>query len=201
MGRVTADRPAGLPDDLPILEFGHAAAMETWLEENADDAPGVWLKVAKKGTEPPTVKMPEAVDLALCFGWIDGQRRALDDRHFLQRFTPRRRRSVWSQKNVERVGELEAEGRIRDRGRVEIDAAKADGRWEAAYPRQSDAAPPPDLLAALDADPAVRAAFDALSSQNRFAIIYRVLDAKRPETRARRIETFVDMVRRGETLH
>jgi uncharacterized protein YdeI (YjbR/CyaY-like superfamily) len=190
-----------MADELPIVPFASAAAWEAWLEERHAAAPGVLLKFAKKGSGVATVTYEEAVEVALCFGWIDGQVRRFDERFYLQRFTPRRRASRWSKINVERALALIEAGRMRPAGLAQVEAAQADGRWEAAYASPSNATVPPDLQAALDANPAAAAFFATLSGANRYAILYRVGDAKRPETRARRIAQFVEMLARGETVH
>jgi uncharacterized protein YdeI (YjbR/CyaY-like superfamily) len=187
-------------EELPILAFPSAAEWEAWLEQHAESA-GAWLRIAKKASGIPTVTHAEALDVALCHGWIDGQRKSLDGDWFLQRFTPRRPRSNWSKVNRDKVAALEAAGRMRERGRAEVERARADGRWDAAYDAQSKATVPNDLQAALDANPAARDFFATLTGANRYAVLYRIQDAKRPETRARRIETFVAMLARRETLH
>jgi uncharacterized protein YdeI (YjbR/CyaY-like superfamily) len=189
------------PDDLPVLPFASPADWEAWLEENHAEAPGIWIKIAKKATGIETVTHLEALDVALCFGWIDGQRRRLDDKWFLQRFTPRRPRSRWSQVNRDNVARLTAAGRMRPAGLREVERAQADGRWAAAYASQSKIEVPEDLQAALDANPAAAEFFATLKGSNRYAVLYRIHDAKRPETRARRIDKFVAMLARGETLH
>jgi len=190
-----------MPDELPILPFASAADWEAWLEAEHARAAGVWLRIAKKDAGIATVTYAEALDVALCFGWIDGQKRGFDAAWFLQRFTPRTPRSRWSKINTGHVERLIAAGRMRPAGLAHVEAARADGRWEAAYHGQRSAAVPPDLQAALDANPAAAAFFATLSGANRYAILYRVQDAKRPETRRRRIERFVAMLQRGETLH
>lgn len=187
--------------DNPILTFRTAADWDRWLEQEHARVNGVWLKLAKKGASLQTHSYAEALDVALCWGWIDGQKRALDDEAFLQRFTPRRPRSRWSKINCGKVEKLISEGRMRPPGQREVDAAKSDGRWEAAYDGQRTATVPPDLEAALAADPKIRAAFDALDGANRFAILYRLQDAKKPETRARRLEKFVAMLAEGGRIH
>ena len=199
--RIACASLAGVPDDLPTLPFASAAAWEAWLEDEHARAGGVWLKIAKKDTGVASVTHAEALDVALCFGWIDGQRRALDATWFLQRFTPRKRGSRWSQINVAKVARLTADGRMRPAGLAQVEAARADGRWASAYAGQRTATVPDDLRAALDANPAAAAFFATLRGANRYAVLYRVQDAKRPETRARRIERFVAMLERGETLH
>jgi uncharacterized protein YdeI (YjbR/CyaY-like superfamily) len=189
------------PDDLPILPFASPTAWEAWLEEHHASSPGVWLKIAKKASGIETVTHAQALELALCFGWIDGQRNRLDDEWFLQRFTPRRPRSRWSQINRDKVDELIARGAMRPAGLREVERAKADGRWDAAYASQSKIEVPPDLQQALDDSPAAKEFFETLNGTNRYAVLYRIHDAKRPETRARRIEKFVAMLARGEKLH
>jgi uncharacterized protein YdeI (YjbR/CyaY-like superfamily) len=188
-------------DKLPVVQFTDAAVWERWLEQHAEDSDGVWLKIAKKATGLPTVTHAEALEAALCFGWIDGQRAGHDERFFLQRFTPRKARSKWSQINREKAQELIEQGRMRSPGMRQVQAAQADGRWEAAYEPQSRASVPEDLQRALDRNPQARAFFETLRGQNRYAVIYRVQDAKRPETRARRIATFVEMLGEGKTLY
>jgi uncharacterized protein YdeI (YjbR/CyaY-like superfamily) len=187
-----------MADELPILAFPSQDAWEEWLGSHHGDAPGVWLKIAKKGAGIESVSHPEALEGALCFGWIDGQRRALDDRYFLQRFTPRGPRSRWSQINRESATRLMEAGRMRPAGLAQVEAARADGRWDAAYAPQRTATVPDDLRRALDANPPAAEAFETLDSQNRYAILYRVGDAKRPETRARRIAKFVAMLAEGD---
>jgi uncharacterized protein YdeI (YjbR/CyaY-like superfamily) len=186
---------------LPVLSFADAAAMEAWLERHGADSAGFWLRLFRKGSGVASVGKAEAVDSALCHGWIDGLMNPCDGTSWLIRCTPRRPRSKWSAINRERVEALIAEGRMRPAGLAEVEAAKADGRWADAYPPHSRAEPPPDLQAALDASPKAAAFFATLKGANRYALIYRVLDAKRPETRAKRIAGFVAMLERGETLH
>lgn len=190
-----------VPDELPVFPFASADAFERWLEAEHDRAPGVWVKMAKKTSGIPSVTWAEAVPIALCFGWIDGQRRGLDDIWFLQRFTPRRPRSAWSKINTAHVERLLAAERMRPAGLAQVEAARADGRWDRAYANQADARPHPDFQAALDANPRASAFFATLRGTTRYAFIYRVGDAKRPETRARRIARFVELLARGETLH
>ena len=190
-----------MADELPVLTFPGPAGLEKWLEEHHASAQGIWLKIAKKGKAEPTVTYAEAVELALCFGWIDSQRRGLDEQYFLQRFTPRRPRGRWSRINRDKVEELTAAGRMRPAGLAEVEAAKADGRWEAAYEGQRTAEVPPDLQRELAASPAARQFFEGLDSANRYAIIYRLGEAKKAETRERRLRKFVGMLERGEKLH
>jgi uncharacterized protein YdeI (YjbR/CyaY-like superfamily) len=174
-----------------VLDLPDAPAWEAWLEEHHATAPEAWLRIAKKGSGLASVSIGEALDGALCFGWIDGQRRGLDDVSFLQRYCPRRARSTWSQVNVEKVARLTAQGRMRAAGQAEVDAARADGRWDAAYERQSTATVPDDLAAALAADPVAGAAFEALGRSERYAVMLPVLKATSPSARAKRVEQAV----------
>jgi uncharacterized protein YdeI (YjbR/CyaY-like superfamily) len=179
------------------VSFASQAEWEAWLEANHATVPGVWMKVAKKGAGLASVTIDEALETALCFGWIDGQRKALDERFFLQRYTPRTRRSKWSRINRGKAELLIASGRMRPAGLAAVEAARADGRWDAAYEPQSSAKIPSDLKRELEANPRTAAFFETLDSRNRYAIIYRLNDAKRPETRARRLAEFVEMLREG----
>ena len=184
------------------MKFASAQAFWAWLEAEHETADGVWIEFAKKGSGIPTVVYAEAVEAALCFGWIDGQVKKSDEEGFYQqRFTPRRARSRWSQINRDKAERLIASGRMRPAGLAEVERAKADGRWDAAYPSPSKIGVPPDLQEALDANPAAREFFATLKGSNRYAVLYRIHDAKRPETRARRIAQFVEMLARGETVH
>jgi uncharacterized protein YdeI (YjbR/CyaY-like superfamily) len=187
--------------DQPELSFPSAEAFETWLEEHHADSDGVWIKIAKKGTGIPSVSRGGALDVALCFGWIDGQAKSIDETHYLQKFTPRRDRSRWSKINVGKVAELIEQGAMRPAGHAEIERAKADGRWDAAYDSPRTSTVPPDLQAELDKDPDANAFFEGLSATNRYSILHRLQEAKKPETRARRLEKFVGMLKRGETIH
>ena len=183
------------------VHFRSADEWEKWLDDNHAASAGVWVKIAKKGSGIESVRYPEVLESALCFGWIDARREALDDQYFLQRFTPRRSRSKWSRKNRDTVERLTAEGRVRPAGLAEVERAQADGRWEAAYESQRNIKVPDDLQRELDARPRAQAFFAALSSQNRYAILYRLQDAKRPETRARRLAKFVEMLEAGEKIY
>lgn len=194
--------------DLEELTVADAAAWRHWLASRPavgppdKPDPGVWLVLAKKGTtEPTSLTYAQAVDEALCFGWIDGQSKSRDEFVYIERFTPRRSRSPWSKRNVELVARLIAEGRMTDAGLAEIERAKADGRWDAAYAGPATIEMAEDLSAALKQDAAASAMFEILSSQNRYAILYRLDTAKRAETRARRLEEYVAMLARGETLY
>jgi len=189
-------------DELPELIVGDAAAWREWLGENHGDPAGVWLVLAKKGTEKPTsLTYDQALEEALCHGWIDGQTRRRDDATYRQRFTPRRKRSAWSKRNTGIAERLRAEGRMHPAGQAEVERAKADGRWEAAYAGPATMEVPHDLIEALAAEPKAQAMFETLNSQNRYAILYRIGTAKRADTRARRIREFVAMLARGETVY
>src|SRR5205809_1430753 len=186
----------------PELVVRDTAAWRRWLGAHHAQPDGVWLVLAKKGTTKPTsLTYDQALEEALCYGWIDGQAGRRDEATYRQRFTPRRRRSPWSKRNTERAERLLAEGRMHPAGIAEMERARADGRWAAAYPGSQEIEVPPELAAALSADPAALATFEALSSQNRYAILYRLRTAKRAETRARRLEGFVAMLARGETIY
>jgi len=191
----------GADDGLATIAFPSAAEWEAWLEANHATAPGVWIKMAKKDSGVDSVRYPEVLESALCFGWIDGRREALDERFFLQRYTPRRARSRWSRINREKAERLIADGRMRPAGRAEVEQARGDGRWDAAYEGQRSIVVPEDLRRELDARPEAKAFFEQLSSQNRYAILYRLHEAKRPETRARRLEKFVAMLEAGEKIY
>ena len=191
---------APLPTDLPILAFDDAAAWERWLLANAA-AKGLWLKIAKKDAGVVTVTYAEALEVALCHGWIDGQKRGCDAMYFLQRFTPRRAKSLWSKINIGHVERLTAAGRMRAGGQREVDAAKADGRWDAAYDSARSMETPPELAAALAKNRKAKAFFDTLNAANRYAVCWRVQTAKKPETKAKRVDALVAMLARGEKLH
>lgn len=191
-----------MPAEPPELVVPDAGAWRAWLGAHHADPTGVWLVLAKRGTTEPTrLSYDDALEEALCHGWIDGQVRRRDEGTYRQRFTPRRARSPWSARNVTLVARLTDDGRMHPAGLAEVDRARADGRWDAAYAGQAAAEPPADLLAALAADPRARRMFDILTAQNRYAVIYRVTSAKRADTRSRRIAQFVEMLARGETPH
>lgn len=183
----------------PELHVDTVAEWETWLDSDPDPT-GVRLRLRKKAASRPGITYAEALDVALCFGWIDGQKSPLDADYYLQTFTPRRPRSIWSKINIDHVTRLIKEGRMRPQGQLEIDRAKADGRWASAY-RQRDGEVPVELQEALDADPEIAKAFAAQSAQNRFAMAFRVANLKRPESRAARVAQYVEMLKRGETIH
>jgi uncharacterized protein YdeI (YjbR/CyaY-like superfamily) len=186
---------------LPILAFADAATLEGWLQAQPASSPGLWIKLAKAGSGIASVTKREAVDAALCYGWIDGQLDKYDNEHWLIRLTPRKPRSKWSQVNRTRATELIGAGRMRPRGLAQVEAAKADGRWDAAYAPASKAEVPADLQAALNQSPVAAAFFATLTGANRYAILYRIEAVKKPETRARKIADFVAMLERHETVH
>ena len=183
----------------PEMHVDTVADWEAWLDSHPDPN-GVRLRQRKTATTKPGITYAEALDVALCFGWIDGQSQSVDADYFLQTFTPRRPRSMWSKVNIGHVTRLIEEGRMRPRGQHEIDRAKADGRWDSAY-RQRDGDLPVELREALDADPEIAEAFASQSAQNRFSMAFRVANLKRPASRAARVAEYVEMLKRGETLH
>ncbi len=190
-----------MAEELPIRLFADPGELEAWLEESHGSSAGVWLKIAKKGSGERSVTYAEALELALCFGWIDSQKRGFDAAFFLQRFTPRRPRGRWSKINREKAEALIQAEQLRPAGLAEVETAKADGRWEAAYAGQRTAEVPDDLQRELDANPAAREFFELLDGANRYAILYRLDEAKKPETRERRLRKFVAMLERGEKIH
>ncbi len=188
-------------EELPIRGFATQQDWEAWLAEYHADTTGIWLKIAKKSTGVLSISYAEALESALCYGWIDGQKAALDEQYWLQKFTPRRAKSIWSQINCDKATTLIEAGRMQPTGLRQVELAKADGRWEAAYTGQSKATVPDDLQDALDKNPQARDFFLTLNSVNRYAILFRVQTAKKAETRAARIQKFVDMLAKGEKLH
>jgi uncharacterized protein YdeI (YjbR/CyaY-like superfamily) len=188
-------------DGKPVRAFASQDEWEAWLDAEHANSDGVWVKFAKKGSGVQTVVYAEALDVALCYGWIDSQVMTLDERFYLQKFTPRRSRSKWSQINREKIEQLTKAGRMKPAGLEQVELAKADGRWDASYPSASTIEVPDDLQKALDANPKAAAFFATLSGSNRYAFLYRLHDAKRPETRARRLEKFVGMLERGEKIY
>jgi uncharacterized protein YdeI (YjbR/CyaY-like superfamily) len=187
--------------DLPVIPFASRGAWAAWLEEQHATSDGLWLKFAKKGSGVETVTYAEAVETALCYGWIDGQRVSFDDRFWLQRFTPRRARSRWSKINRQKATELIESGEMQPAGLREVERARADGRWDAAYDAPSTATVPEDLRRELEKNEPARAFFETLDSANRYAILYQIGDAKRPETRARRIGKYVAMLSEGKKIY
>jgi uncharacterized protein YdeI (YjbR/CyaY-like superfamily) len=189
------------PLDAAAFSFRTARSFETWLKKHHASSDGLWLRIAKVGSGEPSVTYPEAVEIALCWGWIDGQKKGLDERHFLQRFTPRRARSIWSKINVDKVATLVEAGRMQPPGHAQVEAAKADGRWAQAYDGAKTSTVPDDLVAALDANPPAKAFFATINASNRYAVLWRIQTAVKPQTRARRIAQLVEMLARGEVLH
>ena len=187
--------------ELSIIPFASAGAWGAWLEENHATSDGLWLKFARKGSGIESVSFAEALNVALCYGWIDSQANGFDDHYWLQRFTPRRPRSKWSKRNRDKATRLIAEGRMKPAGLREVERARADGRWDAAYDPQSTATVPADLRRELEKDVEASEFFATLDSANRYAILHRIQDARRPETRARRIEKYVAMLHEGKKLH
>ena len=184
----------------PVLFFATPAELDAWMDEHAEESDGIWLKFAKKASGIKSVVYAEAVEIALCHGWIDGQVKRLDEQHYLQKFTPRRPRSKWSKLNREKAERLIAEGRMRPAGLREVERAREDGRWDEAYDSATTATVPDDFREALDAEPAAREFFESLGNTKRYAFLYRIRDAKRPDTRAKRIAEYVELLRVGKTL-
>ena len=189
------------PEPLPVMTFESTDAWDAWLAAHHAGSPGLWLKIAKKGSAGTSISYSDALDVALCHGWIDGQKGRHDDDYWLQRFTPRKPGSNWSKVNTERAEALIASGRMRPAGLREVERAQADGRWEQAYESQSRVTVPEDLDRALAANPRAREFFATLDSANRYAVLYRIGTAKRPETRAKRIDTFVAMLSEHKKIH
>ena len=185
----------------PIIAFATAAEFRQWLARHHADHPGIWLKIAKKASGLPTVTYAEALDEALCFGWIDGQKKSFDATAFLQKFTQRGKRSVWSKTNTGHIARLEKAGRMQPAGLAAVAAAQADGRWEAAYHSFRTAVMPADFLTALEREPAAQTFFATLNKTQRYGFFIRVTTAKKPETRQKRIADYVAMLKRRETLH
>jgi len=187
--------------DTPVLSFKTPKAWATWLAKHHDQSKGLWLRLAKKGSDIPSITYPEALEVALCYGWIDGQKKGEDDQYWQQKFTPRGARSIWSKINCGKVDALIEQGLMTPAGLKAVERAKGDGRWDAAYEGQRKATVPPDLQVALDANPKAKAFFATLNSVNRYAILFRTHNAKKPETRARRIAQFVEMLAKHEKIH
>jgi uncharacterized protein YdeI (YjbR/CyaY-like superfamily) len=189
------------PTDLPIVPFESGRHWDKWLKSNHASSPGVWLKIAKAGSGVDSVTYPQALETALCYGWIDGQKESFDARFWLQRFTPRKTGSRWSRINREKATRLIEEGRMRPAGLRQIEVARENGAWDGAYHSQAAASVPDDLARRLKDDPAARKFFEGLDSANRYAILYRIHEAKKPETRAKRIEKFMGMLREKKKIH
>jgi uncharacterized protein YdeI (YjbR/CyaY-like superfamily) len=187
--------------ELPTLPFDSKRKWAGWLARKHDKSAGVWLQLAKKDSGIPSVTYEEALEVALCYGWIDGQKKAFDDQYWLQKFTPRGPKSIWSKINAEKAEKLIASGAMKPAGLKAIEAAKQDGRWEAAYSSQKNMSVPEDLQAVLESNKKAKAFFAALNSANRYAILFRIQTAKKAETRAKRIQQFIEMLERGEKLY
>ncbi|KAF6820884.1 hypothetical protein CPLU01_12644 [Colletotrichum plurivorum] len=192
--------PSSSSGSIPILRFENQAAWEAWLEDHHTETSGAWLQIAKKDAENPTVTYDEAVDAALCFGWIDGQAKTHDAQHYIRRFTPRRKGSLWSKRNVDKVSVLTESGRMRPSGQAEVDAAKADGRWARAYSAASVQEVPLDFQAALEGNEEARRFFEALNKTQRYTFLWRIETVKRAETRRRKIGEFVGLLAEHKTL-
>ncbi len=188
------------PTELPILPFASKNKWSDWLAKQHDKSTGVWLKLAKKSSGIPSITYDEAVDTALCYGWIDGQKRGFDDKYWLQKFTPRGPKSIWSKVNTEKVERLIASGEMKPAGMKAIEAARLDGRWEAAYASQKNSTIPQDFQAALDQNVKARDFFSTLKSAERYSILFRIHNARKPETRARRIQQFIEMLERNKKI-
>lgn len=186
--------------ELPIIPFASQLEWEKWLEKHHNDSSGIWLKIAKKDSGHASVNYAEALDVALCFGWIDGQKNKFDEEYFLQKFTPRRRKSGWSAVNVGKVGKLTEQGKMCPAGIREVEAAKADGRWAAAYQSQSKIGIPEDFQTALDNNPDAKAFFGTLKSAERYSFLYRITTAKKPETRQKRITEYIQLLNDKKTF-
>lgn len=192
---------ATAPAELPILLFEDQQGWSDWLDQNASGSPGVWLRFGKKKSGIKSIYYAEALDVALCHGWIDSQTKSYDESSYLQKFTPRGPKSIWSKINREKVQALTEAGRMRPAGLLAVESAKKDGRWDAAYDSPRNATVPEDLQVALDQNPKAKAFFETLNGANRFAILFRIQTVKKPETRAKKIASFVEMLERGEKIH
>lgn len=187
--------------DFPVMPFESKKKWASWLAEQHDKSTGIWLKIAKKGSGIPTVTYDEALEVALCYGWIDGQKGSFDDQYWLQKFTPRGLKSIWSKINREKAEKLIKNGEMKSSGLRAVELAKQDGRWDQAYESQKNISVPDDLQAALDKSPKAKAFFATLNSVNRYAILFRIHNAKKVETRAKRIRQFVEMLEKGEKVY
>lgn len=188
-------------DNLSTIAFASQQEWEAWLYEHQADTKGLWLKLAKKGADMPSISYAEALEVALCYGWIDGQKATLDDQYWLQKFTPRGLKSIWSKVNRDKAEALLAEGRMQSAGIAQMERAQADGRWDAAYESQSKIAVPPDFQSELDKNQQAQEFFNTLNSANRYAILFRIQTAKKPETRVARIQKFIEMLAQQQKIH
>jgi uncharacterized protein YdeI (YjbR/CyaY-like superfamily) len=193
--------PKNAAKELPVMLFAQQSDWADWLDQHHAESPGVWLRIAKKSSDLQSVSYAEAIDVALCYGWIDGQSKKYDESSWIQKFTPRGPRSIWSKVNREKVTALIESGRMQPAGLAAIERAKQNGQWDAAYDAPSKATVPSDLQAELDKHPQASAFFATLNSQNRYAILFRIQTAKKPETRARRIQQFIEMLERNEKIY
>ncbi len=189
------------PDNVPTIAFETQQDWEAWLKEHHADTRGIWLKIAKKEARSPSVSYAEALDSALCYGWIDGQKAAFDDKYWLQKFTPRTAKSIWSKVNCDKAEALIAEGRMQPAGLRQVELAKSDGRWERAYESQSKITIPDDFQSELDKNPKAKDFFNTLDSANRYAFLFRIHAAQKPETRSAKIQKFVEMLNQQQKLH
>lgn len=188
-------------NDLPVMSFSRPEEWSNWLENNYQSLTGIWMKFYKKGSGITSINYKEALDEALCYGWIDGQAKPFDDKSWLQRFTPRRARSIWSKRNIENISRLESDNRMKPSGLMAVEAAKADGRWDKAYDSPGNMAVPDDFLNELSKDKKATAFFETLNKSNKYAITWRLQTAKKAETREKRIKTILEMLQRGEKFH
>jgi uncharacterized protein YdeI (YjbR/CyaY-like superfamily) len=188
-------------DTLQVMSFETRHDWETWLKEHHTDTTGIWLKLAKKAAGTPSVSYAEALDSALCYGWIDGQKATFDDKYWLQKFTPRGARSIWSKVNCDKATALIAEGRMQPAGLRQVELARSDGRWEAAYESQSKITIPDDFQRELDKNQRAKEFFSSLDSANRYAVLFRIHTAKKPETRSARIQKFIEMLSQHQKIH
>jgi len=187
--------------ELPVIHFESAADLNEWLDKNHKESSGIWLRIFKKNSGVLSVNYDQALDEALCFGWIDGQVKTYDDQSYIQRFTPRRSRSIWSKRNIEHISRLTNEGRMRPAGMKEAEAAKADGRWENSYDSPSNMTIPEDFMNELSKDQATAEFFNKLNKTNKYAIAWRLQTAKKPETRAKRMKAIIEMLSKGKKFH
>ena len=199
--KAKARKSAGAVPETPIRAFKDATAWDAWLAKNQGNEAGIWMRIAKKASGTKSTTYPEAVEIALCHGWIDGLKRPESPTAWLQRFTPRRKRSIWSEINREKAMALIAGGQMKPAGLAEIERAKRDGRWDAAYASPKSATMPADFKKELDRHPKAKAFFKTISKTNSYAIMWRIQTAKRAETRAKRIQTYIEMLEKGATIH
>jgi uncharacterized protein YdeI (YjbR/CyaY-like superfamily) len=198
---ATKDRSKTVKDDLPLIPFESQALWELWLEQNQAVSKGIWLQFFKKGSGIASVNYAEALDVALCYGWIDAQLKSIDDLSYRQHFTPRRKKSIWSKRNIEHIARLTAEGRMKPAGNKQVEAAKADGRWQQAYDSPGNMTLPDDFINELSKNSKALSFFESLNKTNKYAIAWRIQTAKRPETREKRMKEILEMLQKGEKFH